>query len=185
MPRREPPPRWSGAAIALHWATVPLLAGAFVVAWAMVAVPFRLLGLKFALYQAHKTLGLLVLAAALGRLVLRARRGRPGPDAALGRGESRLAALGQAALYGLMLGVPLLGWLTAGTAPLRVPTLLFGLIPLPQGLAPDPALFGLLREVHRAGAIGLVGLAAGHAGLAWRHHRRGREVLRRMWPGRL
>ena len=159
-----------------------MLAG-FVLAWIMVGLPFRQLLLKFLLYQAHKTIGLLVLLATILRLLLRARQGRPAWDAGLSPRDIRLARIGQALLYALLLVVPMLGWLTAETAALRLPTFFLGFITLPQLLPADPDLFALLRPLHRALAILLVILAIGHAGMAIRHHRAGRDVLRRMWRG--
>lgn len=149
----------------------------------MVAVPFRPLLLKFSLYQAHKTIGLLVLALAIGRLVLRVRWGRASWEPALSRTQRRLAGLGHMALYVFLLAVPVLGYLTAAAAPIQIPTLLFGVITLPHAVAPDPIWFAWLRPMHRAAAIGMIIFACGHAVMAIRHHRAGAAVLRRMWRG--
>ncbi len=98
-------------------------------------------------------------------------------------GERRAAALGQAALYTMLLVVPVLGYLTACAAPGGIPTLFLAVIPIPSVVGPDPAWYAVLRPVHRWTAVALVVLAAGHALAAWRHHRRGRAVLLRMWRG--
>lgn len=174
---------WPRLQRALHWAVAVLVPVGFVLAWVMVALPFRPLLLKFSLYQAHKTIGLTVLAMAVWRLTIRATRGRPVWAAGLSPRQIRLAGLGHAALYALLLVVPVLGYLVAATSPLPVPTLLFGLIPIPHILAPDRALFALLRPLHMLAAILLVVLAIGHAGIAIRHHRAGSDLLRRMWRG--
>jgi cytochrome b561 len=177
------PAGWRPAQRWLHWTTALMAAAAFLVAWPMVALPFRPLLLKFVLYQVHKSLGLLVTLAVAARLALRWRHGRPAWDAGLGLGAIRAAQAGQALLYVLLLVVPALGYLAASSAPLRVPTLLLGLVPVPHLLAPDPELFALARQLHRGVAILLVVLAAGHAAFAVRHHARGRPVLAAMWPG--
>lgn len=172
---------WSPAQRALHWLSAGLVLLGFGLGWWMVAVPFSDLLLKFALYQAHKTIGIVVLALALARLALRWRHIRPAWPEAMAPWSRHAARLGHAALYALLLAVPLLGFLTAAAAPVNVPTLLFGFIPIPHPIAPDPARFAVLRPVHRALAILLVALAVGHAGMAIRHHRQGRDTLRRMW----
>jgi cytochrome b561 len=174
---------WSRAQRGAHWVSAGLVAAAFALGWIMVAVPFRPLLLKFSLYQAHKTAGLLVLALAVWRLGLRRARGRAPWDPALSAAQRRLAALGHAAMYVLLLVVPVLGYLCAAAAPIRIPTLFLGVIPLPHAIGPDAALFAILRPTHRAAAIALVGLACCHAAMAIAHHRAGRGILRRMWRG--
>ena len=174
---------WSRGQRGLHWLTAALVLLGFILAWIMVALPFRPLWLKFTLYQVHKTIGLLVIAFTVMRLVCRTLRGRPAWTADLSPLQRRLAGAGHAILYGLLLIVPLLGYLLAATSPLPVPTLLFGIVPVPHVLGPDRAFFELLRPLHMAAAILLVVLAAGHAMMAIRHHRAGSQILRRMWRG--
>lgn len=169
---------WAPAQRWLHWATAGLVAAGFGLAWVMTSVPFRQMALKFWLYQAHKSIGLLVLLAVVARLVLRTRLGRPATE--LPPNASAWAATGHAVLYILLLTVPLLGVLTADTAPLRIPTLFLGLLPLPVLAGRDPALFAVLVALHRALAIALVVLAFGHAGMALRHHAAGRGVMAAM-----
>ena len=174
---------WSRGQRVLHWATAILVLAGFVLAWVMVAVPFRPLLLKFSLYQAHKTIGLIVIALTLWRLGLRAIKGRAGWPADLSTTQRRRAALGHAAIYTMLLGVPVLGYLTAAAAPIQIPTLLFGVISVPHAIAPDRAAFALLRPIHMWAAIALIVLAVGHALMAIRHHRAGSTLARRMWRG--
>lgn len=181
MTGREPPAAWSPAQRWLHWLSAGLVVLGFALGWGMVAVPFRALLLKFALYQAHKTIGVIVLTLTAARLTLRRHRARPPWPADMAAWSRRAATLAHASLYALLLVVPVLGYLTAAAAPVNVPTLLFGIIPLPHPIAPDAARFVLLQPAHRALAILLVVLATGHAGMALWHHRHGRDLLRRMW----
>jgi len=182
MTAETPPPAgWSRLQRRLHWWTAGLILAGFALAWVMVAVPLAALLEKFLLYQAHKTIGLTVLALVLWRLALRARRGRPAWEAGLSRRQARAAAVGQAALYALAVVVPVLGYFVAATAPAQVPTLFLLVIPVPHLVGPDPAAFAALRAAHRAAAILLVALACGHAAMALWHHRAGRATLRRMW----
>ncbi len=174
---------WSRAQRRLHWVTAGLVAAGFALGWIMVAVPLRDLLTKFLLFQAHKTIGLTVAALLIWRLALRARRPRPAPEAALTAAERRAAAAGQAVLYALLAAVPVLGYLTACTAPSGIPTLFLLVLPVPAVIGPDPSWYAVLRVVHRWAAVTLIVLAAGHGLAALRHHRRGRAVLRRMWGG--
>ena len=92
-------------------------------------------------FQLHKSLGLTILALSLLRLVWRLTH-RPPPMPATMPAWEQLAARGvHAAFYGLMIGLPLSGWLMVsaqwdGGKPLNVPTLWFGIFEVPH-------LFGL------------------------------------------
>ena len=174
---------FSSAQRRLHWWSAALVAAGFALGFVMVAVPLRDLLSKFLLFQAHKTVGLTVLGLAVWRLGLRARRGRPAPDPGLAAWERQAAALGQGVLDALLLAVPVLGYLTACAAPSGIPTLFLFVIPIPAAIGPSPALYAVLRVVHRLAAFALVGLAVGHGLAALRHHRRGLAVLGRMWRG--
>ncbi len=134
----------------LHWWTAALVIIGFAIAWIMTALPATELLVKFLLYQLHKSLGLCVSGLAAVRLVLAYRAVDPP------RGTV-------AALYSLLLVVPLLGYLTAAASPTLVPTLFFLLLNVPHAIAPDQAVFDVIRPVHKWLAIGLIGLAAWHA----------------------
>ena len=175
------PPGWGRGLRRLHWWTAGFVFAAFPLGWLMVALPLRALLLKFLLYQLHKTIGLTVFGLALYRLGIRARVRRPNWDPHLAEWQRRAASSMHATLYGLLLAVPVLGYLTAALAPARVPTLFLGLIPIPHLVSPDARWFAVVRQVHRWLAVLLVTAAAAHAGAALEHHRRGRSVLRRMW----
>jgi cytochrome b561 len=157
-----------------------LVLAAFGIGLLMVALPLSQLLAKILAYQVHTTLGLLVPPLVLWRLWLRARRGRPAEDPAMPAWQRYAAAAGHATLYGLLLAVPVLGYLSASTAPGGIETVLFLLVPIPHVLEPDEALYERIRAVHQAAAWALVVLAAGHAAMAVAHHRRGQATLRAM-----
>ncbi len=146
----------------------------------MVALPLTQLLAKIIAYQAHKTIGLLVPPLVLWRLWLRARRGRPAHEPTTPTWQHRAATIGHAALYTLLIIVPILGYLSASTAPGQIETVMFLLIPVPHILEPDEATYEILRAIHQILAWTLVTLAAGHAAVAIAHHRRGHRVLARM-----
>lgn len=175
------PVAWTRAQRRLHWWTAVLILLAFPLGWLMVGVPLSQLLAKFLLYQLHKTLGILVFALAVVRLLVRVRRGRPRCDSDIPGWQRGTAEAVHVLLYALIFVVPLLGYLTAATAPARIPTLFLGLIPVPHLVGPDPIWFPVLRQVHRNLAVLLVVLASGHALMSVHHHMRGRETLIRMW----
>lgn len=174
------PDGWSRAQRWLHWTVAVLVFSGFAIGLVMVALPLTQLLAKIIAYQVHKTIGLLVALLVLWRLVLRARRGRPAEDDGIPAWQRRAAGAGHAALYALLIVVPVLGYLSASTAPGQIPTTLFLVIPVPHLLPPDAAAYATLRGIHRALAWTLVALAVGHAGAATIHHWHGRRTLRLM-----
>ena len=158
---------------------------AFALGWVMIFLPLRQLLLRFVLYQAHKTIGLVVLALTVARLLVRARLGRPPHDEKIPAWQLRAARVMQVFLLLLLLVQPVLGYFTAATAPAPIPTLFFGVIRIPHVLHTDRALFAVLQPLHRALAVLLITLALGHALAALRHHRAGRATLTAMWRGRI
>lgn len=179
----EPPASWSRAQRRLHWVIAALVVIAAPMGVVMAALPFRQLLLKFLLYQLHKTIGITVFLLVLAQLTLHWRRGRPDWEAGLAGWQRRAAAAAHRLLFGLLIVVPVLGYLTAATAPARIPTLYFGVIPVPHIVGTDPARFAALRLVHLALAALLLLLACGHALMALHHHRQGGRTLVRMWRG--
>jgi cytochrome b561 len=147
----------------LHWWTAALVIIGFGIAWIMTALPATELLVKFLLYQLHKSLGFCVAGLAAIRLGLAWRAGdRP-------RGS-------RAVLYGLLLVVPLLGYLTAAASPTNVPTLFLLILRVPHAIAPDQATFDVIRPLHKWFAIGLIGLAVWHA---WRMRSGASGLVRR------
>lgn len=149
----------------------------------MVGLPFRRLLQKFLLYQLHKTIGITVLVLAGTQIVLHTRRGRHARDRDLPRWQSRAAAVVHALLFALIVLTPAFGYVTAATAPARVPTLFLGVIPVPHIIGTSRFWFSILRPVHLTLAILLVSLASGHALVALDHHRKDRRTLIAMWRG--
>ena len=92
-----------------------------------------------------------------------------------------LAHLGHAALYGLMIVIPLSGWLLSSAK--GVQTVWFGVLPLPDLLDKDKELGHLLHEVHEALNFVLLFLLAGHVAAALKHHWIDKDdILKRMLP---
>lgn len=172
------PQRYSLAAIILHWAIAALLAFQIAVGWALGGLGAR----GFALYQLHKSVGITILALTILRIVIR--YWKPRPPAKEGGWQGALASGVHFGLYAFMLAAPLTGWALVSTAKVKVPTLIFGILPLPP--LPLPA------SAHEAfenghGLIAWIGIALFllHVAGALRHHLLiGDGLIWRMVPGR-
>jgi cytochrome b561 len=93
----------------------------------------------------------------------------------------RMAHAGHIALYAFMLIIPISGWLMSSAK--GVPTVWFGIVPLPDLISKDKALGHLLEEVHESLSWIMVTLIAGHVLAALKHHLFDRDdTLRRMAP---
>ena len=170
--------RYSTAAIFLHWVIAALLAFQISVGWALESLGAR----GFALYQLHKSVGMTVLALTLARIVIRT--WKPRPAKLEGGWQGALASAVHVGLYAFMLGAPLTGWALVSTAKVKVPTLLFGIIPLPH--LPLPANSHALAE-NGHGLLAWLGIALVllHVAGALRHHLLMRDgLIWRMIPGR-
>jgi len=187
----DPVPAYGPTAKWIHWLVALAVLGQVGVGLVMVRAKLPL-DWKFSLYQSHKSIGVTILLAMAVRLFWRLSHRPPDLPDGLAPAERRLAGLAHAALYGLLIVLPLTGWLLVSSALFQVPTLIFGVVRLPHldALASLPASARgpwetLFKDIHFTLAIALAALVALHAAAALRHHFiRGDDVLRRMLPGR-
>ncbi|MGQ0457656.1 MAG: cytochrome b [Hyphomicrobium sp.] len=181
--------RYSGAAIAIHWLTALAIAVQIGLAWKMTSMrPGS--SFHFALYQWHKSIGVTILVLSVFRLIWRLLHRPPPLPAAMPAWEKRLATASHATLYALLIALPLTGWAMVSASPLRIPTVLYGVVPFPHlpvlpDLADKRAAEDALKIVHEIAGWILLALLAGHIGAALRHHVLLRDdVLIRMLPRR-
>jgi len=180
--------RYTSVAIALHWTIgfgiVAMLAMGLVMTHVKLA-PFT----QFKLYQLHKSVGITILLATALRLLWRFAHRPPALPDDMSRWEKGAAEGTHVLLYGLMIGMPLVGWALVSASPLNIPTVLYGVIPWPH--IPIFAQWHIkaqaapvLARIHAYGGYALIGFLLLHAGAALRHHLVLRDdVLRRMIPG--
>lgn len=147
----------------LHWLTAVLIVGGFGLGLVMTGLPLS--PQKFQYYAWHKWAGVTVFLLALLRLATRLVQ--PAPPAQGRAAARRAAALGHALLYVLMLAVPLSGWLMSSAK--GVPTVWFGVLPLPDLVPRDKALGDALRTLHQTLNWVLAATVAGHAAAALVH----------------
>lgn len=175
---------YSGVARSFHWVTVLAVFAMLPLGLAMTYRSDTLNifdGTTDALYSAHKLTGFLLLWLTAGRLIYRLLHGAPPDEPSLTWWQRAGSHLVHWLLYGLLLVVPLLGWLGVSLFPART---VFGLFDLPALAAPDQEAAKRVLGIHGRLALTLGALAGLHI-LAALYHRFVRRdgVLRRMWPG--
>ena len=176
--RQAPISRPRGMAI-LHWTTVLLLLAAAAFALTRDEVAGRVA--RQWLLEGHRHTGLLVLLLAVLRIALRLRAGSL-PQVIHSKLVRSAAWLTHAALYLILLGLPLLGWALSNAE--GKPVHLFGAA-LPALVAEDEDLADALLAWHQDVAWALLALVLLHIGAALYHHFvRRDDVLRSMWPWR-
>ena len=172
---------WTPIAKGLHWLMAALLLGLLALGLYMTDLPLS--PEKLLLYSWHKWLGVSAFLLLWCRLLWRLTHRAPAAPKGVSAGMARLATLGHLALYALMLLIPLSGWLMSSAK--GVPTVWFGLWPIPDFLPRDRALGDALQLVHRALNYLLMATIAGHVAAAlWHHTVRKDDTLRRMLPAR-
>ncbi|MBX9932098.1 MAG: cytochrome b [Methylobacterium sp.] len=175
------PQAYSPAQKLLHWGFALLVFILVPLAIAMTNVGEG--PLQNQLYEWHKSFGLVALCLVLARILVRLSRGAPELEVGIPTWQKRAAGLSHAALYGLILIVPLLGW--AGTSACCAPVKLFWTIPLTLPISGGMAMGGPILTVHTIAAFALVALVALHVGAALHHHLIRRDgTLRRMLGAR-
>jgi cytochrome b561 len=169
--------QWGWPSKLLHWLTALLI---------LIQIPLGIYAddlanspLKLELCGWHKSVGILILMLAIMRLLWRLAGSIPNlPDASLL--QRRLANLGHSLLYGLMLVLPLSGWLMSSAA--NRPINWFWLVELPALTGPNKALKEIAEEVHEVSVILLLVVLGVHIGAAlWHHFKLRDSVLKRMW----
>ena len=177
MTMRNTENHWGWLSKLLHWLTAVLIL--IQIPLGFYAEELKFSPLKLDLFVWHKSIGMLILLLAIERLLWRITGTIPKP---LDNNpiQRRLAQLAHALLYGLMLALPISGWITTSAA--NIPTKLFWLIELPAITGPDEALKNLAAEVHEVCVIMLIIILLVHIGAALYHHFKLRDsILKRMW----
>jgi cytochrome b561 len=183
--------RYTAVAQAFHWLLALALVAIVVMGLVMAHGPLPP-ATKFKLFQLHKSVGITILALAVLRLLWRLTHRPPALPSDMPPVERAGAHLAHLLLYGLMIGLPLVGWALVSISPFNLPTVLYGLVPWPhiEALSRLPRAEKTMWEpvvaaLHAYGAYLLIGLVAVHALAALRHHFvLHDDVLRRMLPGR-
>ncbi len=173
--------RYNQVSIGLHWLMLLLIGAVYSLMEFRDIFP-RGSDPREAMKAWHYTLGLSVFALVWLRLVARFIGGTPSITPAPPAWQARLGGLVHVLLYGLMIGMPLGGWLILSAEGDPIP--FFGLH-LPPLTGPNEQLAELIEDIHETGAEAGYVLIALHAAASLVHHYLMKDdTLRRMLPGR-
>ena len=179
--------KWGTLAQTLHWGIMVLFVGMWLVAEQMQEMPqdATFLGLgKWDLYGMHKATGMLILALVLVRVAWRFMN----PTPSLGEQSTPLqkmaANLVHLGLYGVMLGMPISGYLMSMAGGHSIS--FYGLFNVPDIIGKNPDLGKFAHFMHGAIWNVFTALIVLHILAAVYHHFMKKDmVLRRMLPGKV
>ncbi len=183
-------PRYTAIAIILHWIIAALLIGMVFFGWYMEDLSHGFQAGEVSLesvlqaYNWHKTIGLLILLLSLGRLAWRLTHKTPGMPEGMKSWEKLAAQAVHWAFYGIMIGMPIMGWISASAAEFdsflfNNPDMTMPRLPVPQ----SEGLHNVTGSIHGAGGWPILILFALHAGAALKHQLVNKDgLLHRMIP---
>ena len=156
-------PRHTTLTRILHWLTAALVFSTLFIGFVMVnsLAPYSTLLLV------HKSLGVLILAVMLVRIVNRFTHRLPPLPPTVSSRELKFVEVSELSLYGLLLAQPLIGWAMVSAS--GAPVVVFGSIRLPRIAPFNAELYGLLRNVHSVIAYCLVAIIAAHVSAVLLH----------------
>jgi cytochrome b561 len=167
--------RYNSVARALHWAIALLVIGNIAGGLLHDALEDVI-----NLMPLHKASGMTVLALSLVRIAWRFTWRAPSHPAGMSGLEVAAAKAVHLVFYGLMLAMPLTGWIMSSAG--KYPLTWFGLFDIPKlPVTRESALYDLGHEGHEILGWLFLALAVLHIGAALRHHLLLKDnVLRRM-----
>lgn len=176
------PLHYTGTAKVLHWLVALIIIGLFVLGQYMSDLSMS--PRKLQLYSWHKWFGVTVFLLVLVRLGWRLTHQPPRLPVRMPKLQQLASHVGHMALYGLMLAIPISGWLMSSAKGYQ--TVWFGVLPIPDLLGKDKLLGDLLAELHGTLNGLLVFIVVIHVIAALKHHFIDRDdVLKRMLPSRI
>ena len=147
----------------LHWLTAILVFSTLLIGFTMVSSVSD----YATLLMIHKTLGVVILAVVIIRVVNRLTHRPPQPPPTVGRFERILIVTSEMALYALLLAQPLVGW--AMVSATGRPVVVFGSLRIPRIAPVNLDLYSVLRETHSVLAFLLVAVVAAHVSAVLLH----------------
>jgi len=186
--KQQTPHRYNFIAIILHWS---MALGFFAMLGSGVAMSYFEMdqSLKFQMYQWHKGGGVLLLLAFGLRISWRiisqfALYQVPALPDKFPKLEKLAAHLGHLGLYGLMLALPLSGWVMVSASVYGLPTIVFNMFEWPHipGIQGHEAVEGLAKLAHFYLAIGFGLMIFAHVAAVVKHALKDKiNLMPRMW----
>ena len=163
----------------LHWLIAICVLTTAPVAIAMVRVDQG--PIQDALYNFHKSLGVLILILMVLRLINRLVVGAPVADPGIEPWQRTVSSIVHTSLYVLLLAMPAVGYVANSVYGASTP--FFGLFNLPPIAGKNEALATQLFAIHRWVGFLVIALVLAHVGAALYHYVVRRDnVLQRMLP---
>lgn len=170
---------YTGTAKALHWLMAILIFGLLALGFYMQDLPLSPDKLQY--YSWHKWAGVTAFLLLGLRLLWRVTHRPPALPDSMPKIMQFAAHAGHLMLYGLMLAIPLSGWLMSSAKGFQ--TVWFGVLPIPDLLEKNKELGDLLQTVHMSLNLLFVTVLAGHIGASLKHHFIDKDdILTRMLP---
>jgi cytochrome b561 len=170
---------YTSTAKTLHWLMAALLFGLLALGFYMHDLPLSPEKLK--LYSWHKWAGVTAFLLLAIRLLWRMTHRPPALPDSMPKLMQFAAHAGHLMLYGLMIAIPLSGWLMSSAKGFQ--TVYFGVLPIPDLLDKNKELGDLLALVHQSLNILFIVILVGHIGAALKHHFIDKDdILTRMTP---
>lgn len=148
---------------------------------------------QFEMVQQHKSVGFTVFVLGLLRVIWRLTYRAPGLPEEMPGWQKTASHVSHLALYGLIIAIPLSGWLMVtssplndpGAYPVQIPNMVFGLFEMPDLFATgDKALSDTFHTVHIVLTKALMALLLLHVAAALKHQFVDRDgLLMRMVRG--
>lgn len=172
---------YSLTARAFHWLTAALVLTMMPIGIAMATFDLGF-PIEDPLYHIHRSIGAVVLATTVVRLIYRLGHPAPPLPADMPAWQHFAARFTHWALYALLIAQPIVGWIA--TSAYRAPVLFFWLFDLPPIWQEDRPFSEAMFVVHRSMGIFIAALVAVHIGAALYHHFILKDgVLKRMVSG--
>jgi cytochrome b561 len=175
-------PGYTVTAKLLHWLVASLVVVQFVLAnLAERAEDADDLVSELALFANHRSVGITILALIIIRLLWRWRNPPPPLPETVPRWQLMASRVSHYSLYGILLVMPISGWLMSSAADVSVTW--FGLVELPDFVSPNHERHEFFEEIHELLATLLFVIASLHILAALKHGLFDKDgVLQRMLP---
>ena len=181
--------RFGLVALSLHWLIAALFLTMLAIGVVMTRLPLTD-PWTFPLFQLHKSIGATIFLFVCARVAWRAGNAPPALPASLKPYERLAAHATHWGLYAALFIMPLTGWVIVSASAFGIPTVLYGLVPLPHiGFVAEHPHKASIETVaswtHAIVASGAAALIVLHVAAAFWHHLVKRDdVLTRMLPSR-
>ncbi|MBD8548584.1 cytochrome b [Sphingomonas sp. CFBP 8760] len=167
----------------LHWTRAVLVIGMIAAGWLMTSLDDATPWKYGRLYPTHKSFGLLVFGLVVVQIVIRLRATLPPSAPGIHVWEARLSKLVHAAMYMLLVAVPLMGYAMSSSYSHSDGVTFFG-FPVAELLPKDDARFAVFQLLHGVMAYTLLVMIVLHVAGVVKHRyfdkRSGSDVLPRM-----